>query len=94
MTYEIYIRKMKLADAKQKLEREIHSAFLQGETLVEVIHGVGEQKLKKMTLEFIQENSFLRLFESEFLPYNPGCTKIEILSPPKQEIKKLRKESK
>lgn len=83
---------MKLVDAKQKLEREIHSAFLRGETLVEVIHGIGEQKLKQMTLEFVKENSFLRLFESEFVPQNPGSTKIEILSPPKHEIKKLWKQ--
>lgn len=93
MAYIIYIRKMKLADAKQKLAREIHAAFLRGETLVEVIHGIGEQKLREMTLEFIKENSFVRLFESEFLPHNPGCTKIEILSPPKQEIKKIWKNS-
>ncbi|MCX7999737.1 MAG: Smr/MutS family protein, partial [Leptospiraceae bacterium] len=39
MAYTIYIRKMRLVEAKQKLEREIHSAFLQGETYVEVIHG-------------------------------------------------------
>lgn len=93
MAYTIYIRKMRLVEAKQKLEREIHSAFLQGETYVEVIHGIGEQKLRKMTLEFIQENSFLRLIESEFSFPNPGVTKIEILSPPKKDIKKIWKQN-
>lgn len=91
MAFTIYIRKMKLLDAKQKLEREIHRAFMQGETYLEVIHGVGEQKLRKMTLEFIAENSFLRLIESEFTKPNPGITKIEILSPPKTELKKIWK---
>lgn len=92
MAYTIYIRKMRLLDAKQKLEREIHSAFLKGETYVEVIHGIGEQKLRKMTLEFIEENAFLRLIESEFV-YNPGVTKIEILSPPKKDIQKIWKQN-
>lgn len=92
MTKTIYIRKMRYEEARIKLEREIHSAFLEGETLVEVVHGIGEGKLKQLTLDFVAENSFLRVFYSgDLVHQNPGSTKIEILSPSKQELKRFRK---
>ncbi len=92
MSRIIYIRKMRYEDAKYKLEREIHTAFLEGENFVEVIHGIGEGKLKELTLNFVKEHEFLRLFETpDFVSTNPGSTKIEILSISKKELKKLKK---
>lgn len=87
---EIYIRKMRYEDAKEKLEREINKAFMDGETLVEVIHGIGEGKLRQMTLDYIAANDFLKLYQSEFVYSNPGSTKIEILAPDKSDLKRLR----
>ena len=47
---EIYIRKMRYEEARYKLERELQDAFMEGETLVQVVHGIGEGKLKQLTL--------------------------------------------
>ena len=92
MAWEIYIRKMRYEEAKIKLDREMHAAFLDGETLVEVIHGIGEGKLRQLTLDYVKENDFLRLFHtSGFIPENPGSTKIEILAPTKQDLKRWMK---
>ena len=88
----IYIRKMRYEDAYHKLDREIQSAFLSGETLVEVIHGIGEEKLKNLTLDYIKANNFLKIYDtSAYIQPNPGVTKIEILSPDKQFLKKIKK---
>lgn len=77
---EIYIRKMRYEEAYHKLDREIHSAVMRGETFVEVIHGIGEGKLKNMTLEYINNHDFLKLHDTSlYIQPNPGTTKIEIL---------------
>jgi len=84
---EIYIRKMKYDEARYKLEREIHDAFMAGEKEVDIVHGIGEGILKKMVAEFVQQNDFLQLNES-FLYTNPGATRVEITGPDKQLLKK------
>jgi DNA-nicking Smr family endonuclease len=86
---EVYIRKMRFEEARRKLERELDKAFLEGETLVEVVHGVGEEVLKKMTIEFVSSRDYLRIFQvPSFIHQNPGSTKVEILSPSKKDLKK------
>lgn len=88
---EIYIRKLRYEDAKQKLEREIHNAFMEGETLIEVVHGIGEGKLKQLTLDVAVTMDFIRVCEYGDLIYtNPGSTKLEILSPGKQNLKRYK----
>ena len=87
----IYIRKMRYEEAYFKLDREIQTAFMNGETLVEVIHGIGEEKLKNLTLEYVKSYDFLRIYDtSNYIQPNPGVTKIEILSPAKNYLKKLK----
>jgi dsDNA-specific endonuclease/ATPase MutS2 len=87
----IYIRKMRYEEAKIKLDREINDAFMEGETFIEVVHGIGEGKLKQLTLDYVRDNDFLKLYSvAEFVHQNPGSTKIEILAPSKTELKKLR----
>lgn len=83
---------MRYNEAKYKLERELHNAFMEGETYVEILHGIGEEKLKKMTVEFIKSCNFLKLIDNDafFIP-NPGITKVEIIGLSKAEIKKIRK---
>jgi hypothetical protein len=88
---EIYIRKMRYEDAKDKLDREIHAAFMDGETLVEVIHGVGEGVLRQLTLDTIRCYDFLLLSQSSYTYDNPGTTRVEILAPDKSKLKKLKK---
>ncbi|MEM7180587.1 MAG: Smr/MutS family protein [Spirochaetota bacterium] len=86
---EIYIRKMRYDAAKQKLEREIHAAFIDGETMIQVVHGIGEGKLKQLTEEFVARSDFLKLYNTEkWLIPNPGVTKIEVLGPSKEDLKK------
>ena len=88
---EIYIRKMRYEEAKYKLEQEIHAAFMDGETLVEVIHGVGEGVLRQLTLDTISLYDFLLLSQSKYTYDNLGTTRIEILAPDKAKLKKLKK---
>lgn len=80
---------MRYEEAKQKLERELQDAFMRGETLVQVVHGIGEGKLKELTLETIRNYDYLRLVNTEqFITPNPGVTKIEIMGLDKQDLKK------
>lgn len=90
----IYIRKLSYNEAKEKLIKEIQEAFLNGEKEIEVIHGIGEGILKKMTIEYVKSQTYLKLIESpDFVYNNPGSTRIEILSPDKETIQKyLKKE--
>ncbi len=88
----IYIRKLRYEEAYRILDREIQEAFLKGETLVEVIHGIGEGVLKKMTEDYIQSHSFLKVLEDAGLNIgNPGSTLIEILGPSASDLKKYLK---
>lgn len=78
---EIYIRKMRYEEAYHKLDREIHAAVMRGVTHVEVIHGIGEGKLKNMTLDYVNRHDFLRLYDTSlYIQPNPGTTRIEILT--------------
>jgi CTP-dependent riboflavin kinase len=88
----IYIRKMRYDEASNKLDREIQEAFMAGETLVEVVHGLGEGKLKSLTLEYVKANDFLKVYDTSlYIQPNPGITRIEILTPSKDFLKKIKK---
>ncbi|MCE9501442.1 MAG: Smr/MutS family protein [Leptospira sp.] len=89
---EIYIRKMRYEEAERKLEREIHEAFMEGETIVNIIHGIGEGILKKMVHEFVRSSGFLKVYDiSDWIQPNPGSTKVEILGIGKEKLKKYRR---
>lgn len=85
----IYIRKLWFEEAQQKLEREIQEAFLAGETLIEIVHGIGEGILKKLAMDTIRSHDFLK--EIDYSTYgisNPGSTLVEILGPDKETLKR------
>ncbi|MDI7197095.1 Smr/MutS family protein [Leptospira santarosai] len=85
----IYIRKLRFEEAQKKLEEEIQEAFLAGETFIEVIHGIGEGILKKLTLETIRTHDFLKEVDySQFGISNPGSTLVEVLGPDKDTFKR------
>lgn len=89
---EIYIRKMRYEEAKYKLERELQDAFMEGETLVNVVHGIGEGKLKQLTIEIANSYDYLKIVNTEaFIAPNPGTTKIEIMGIDKQDLKRYKK---
>lgn len=83
---EVYIRKMRYDEARFKLERELHQAFMDGETVVEIVHGIGEGILKKMAMEFVESSGFLKLSERSPLFDNPGTTRVEVLGPPGRSV--------
>ncbi|MBM9575635.1 Smr/MutS family protein [Leptospira sp. 201903070] len=88
----IYIRKLRFEEAQEKLEREIQEAFLAGETFVEIIHGIGEGVLKKLTVDTIRSHDFLK--EVDYSLYgisNPGSTLVEVLGPDKDTLKRYLK---
>jgi dsDNA-specific endonuclease/ATPase MutS2 len=86
---EIYIRKMRYDEARIKLDREMQTAFLDGETIVVVVHGIGEGKLKQMTMDYVKEHDYLKIYNTEmYIQPNPGVTKVEIFSPDKSYLKR------
>ena len=79
---EIHLRKLSYDEARQKLEREIHSAFYSGEQFLEIVHGVGGGVIRKMVYEYIQTLDFVKPIErSESLWKNPGTLQVELLVP-------------
>ncbi|AAS70191.1 Smr domain-containing protein [Leptospira interrogans serovar Linhai str. 56609] len=85
----IYIRKLRFEEAQWKLEKEIQEAFLAGETLIEIVHGIGEGILKKLTLDTIRSHDFLKEVDySQFGISNPGSTLVEVLGPDKDVLKR------
>ncbi len=85
----IYIRKLRFEEAQWKLEKEIQEAFLAGETLIEIVHGIGEGILKKLTLDTIRSHDFLKEVDySQFGISNPGSTLVEVLGPDKNVLKR------
>ncbi|EMN01147.1 Smr domain protein [Leptospira noguchii str. 2007001578] len=88
----IYIRKLRFEEAQWKLEKEIQEAFLAGETLIEIVHGIGEGILKKLTLDTIRSHDFLKEVDySQFGISNPGSTLVEVLGPDKNVLKRYLK---
>ncbi|WCL48203.1 Smr/MutS family protein [Leptospira sp. GIMC2001] len=86
---EIYIRKLHYDEAYQKLDREFQTAFVEGETYVEVVHGIGEGILKKMTIDYVSSQDFLKLVaRPEMIRTNPGVTLVEILAPSSDRLRK------
>ncbi|TGM80260.1 Smr/MutS family protein [Leptospira bouyouniensis] len=87
----IYIRKLRFEEARTKLEREIHDAFMDGETYVEILHGIGEGILRQMAIDYVATCGFLKLVESDpMFRKNPGATLVEILAPSKEYINRLK----
>ncbi|TGL72271.1 Smr/MutS family protein [Leptospira jelokensis] len=87
----IYIRKLRFEEARTKLEREIHDAFMDGETYVEILHGIGEGILRQMAIDYVTTCGFLKLVESDpMFRRNPGATLVEILAPSKEYINRLK----
>lgn len=89
---EIRIRKLRYEEARAKLEREIQEAYSAGETHVEILHGIGEGILKKMAIDYINSQDYLRLLERpSMLRQNPGTTQVEILCPSPEVLRKYLK---
>ncbi|URD71249.1 Smr/MutS family protein [Leptospira borgpetersenii] len=85
----IYIRKFRFEEAQKKLEKEIQEAFLAGETFIEVVHGIGEGILKKLTADTIRSHDFLKEIDyTQFGISNPGSTLVEVLGLDKDTLKR------
>ena len=72
---------MRYNEAKSKLESELHKAFLDGVTLVEIVHGIGSGRLKQLVLDTVLELGFGSVFETGDDWQNPGTTQIELYPP-------------
>ena len=69
--------------------KESSEQILNLETMIQVVHGIGEGKLKRLTEEFVANSDFLKLYNTEsWIIPNPGVTKIEVLGPSKEDLKK------
>jgi dsDNA-specific endonuclease/ATPase MutS2 len=78
----ITIRKLRYEEARFKLEREIHDACMEGEQFIEILHGLGEGILKKMAIDYVRSQDFLKLVDRpDSVRINPGTTLVEIMIP-------------
>lgn len=78
---EIRIRQMRYEEARRMLEDELNRAFVEGETRVSVLHGIGEGKLQKMTEELAESLNFVKIVPRNLIPgANPGMTYLDVLS--------------
>ncbi|EMF99130.1 hypothetical protein LEP1GSC137_4478 [Leptospira borgpetersenii str. Noumea 25] len=60
-----------------------------GETFIEVVHGIGEGILKKLTADTIRSHDFLKEIDyTQFGISNPGSTLVEVLGPDKDTLKR------
>lgn len=84
----IVIREMHYAEAKAKLMAELDDAFLNGESLVHVLHGIGAGALKRMTAEVIEQTEYAFLFPGFDLHANPGITKVRLETASRQIIRR------
>lgn len=75
----IRIRQLPYAEASWKLENELNEAFMNGESRVSVLHGVGTGQLKSLTVEMANRLDFVRLITGFPFDRNPGVTELEIL---------------
>lgn len=88
----IYIRQMRYEEARIKLDRELNDAFMDGETFVEIMHGIGEGVLKRMAIDYVTSCSFLKLVERDpMFRGNPGATLVEVLAPSREYLNGLKK---
>ncbi|MDZ4725748.1 MAG: Smr/MutS family protein [Leptospira sp.] len=88
----IYIRQLRFEEARIKLEREMNDAFMEGESFVEIMHGIGEGILKRMAIDYVQSCGFLKLVERDpMFRGNPGTTLVEVLAPSREYINRLKK---
>jgi len=83
----IYIRKLRYRDAEEKLERELHEAFLSGINFVEVVHGDGSGKLRQLVQDKIKDMEFAKIIRDEALLDNLGSTNVELFPPDPKSLK-------
>ena len=89
MTCTIYIRKMRYEDARKKLETEVQAAFLRGETWLEIVHGIGEGKLRQLVVDFFSASDSLGEVETapENTWVNPGSTMVRLYPPSRMNLR-------
>jgi len=86
----IYIRKLRYKDAEEKLERELHQAFLAGINFVQIVHGVGSGKLKELVENTIDRVDFAKIIRDGSVLENPGTTHIELYPPDRRTLKSIK----
>lgn len=78
---QVIIRKKRYDEAKKLLLAEIEKAFLNGEQELEILHGIGEYKLRNMIFAECQKIDYAEVIaKDEIIRHNDGVTKIKILS--------------
>ena len=82
----VHIRKLRFEEARRKLLAEIESAFVNGVSLLEVVHGVGTYTLRRMVETEVEKLDYVRVRDNDFNA-NPGTLKLEILLPEQNILK-------
>lgn len=75
----IYIRKLRYNEAKTKLLRELDKAFVNCESEVEIIHGIGTYTLRKMVETEIDKIEYAEIIMHD-ARLNPGALRVKLLS--------------
>ena len=80
---EIYIRKMRRENAKNKLIDELEKHYSNREKRVKIIHGIGNYVLREMLLEEIKTINYVEIVE-DFFEESTASLLLKIHSPDKK----------
>ena len=72
ISFEINLVGLRVEEAVQRTDRFIDRAILKGFDRVDIIHGIGEGKLKKAIQEYLNTHSGVKSYETGIV--NPGVT--------------------
>jgi dsDNA-specific endonuclease/ATPase MutS2 len=76
---QIYIRRMRFDEARQKLLQDIEHLFFAGESEVEIVHGIGDYVLRRMAEQELSKLDYVRMSDSYHT--NPGSLRVTLLTP-------------
>lgn len=80
---EIYIRKMRRENAKNKFIDELEKHYSNREKEVKIIHGIGNYVLREMLLEEIKSINYVEIVE-DFFEESTASLLLKIHSPDKK----------
>lgn len=85
---QIYIRRLRFDEARNKLLNEIERFFFAGEKEVEIVHGIGDYVLRRMVEDELSKLDYVRLNDSYHT--NPGSLRVTLLNPDPGVLERYR----
>ena len=82
----IYLRKLRVAEARRTLLKELDAYFMKGINNVDIVHGVGTYTIRNMVREEITKIDYAVIVEDDY-QQNYGITRVKLLCPSEDILK-------